>query len=47
SGAAHLGYVPKDSSEPFRAKLEATPPLAEDDPAKIYQGGAYVKMGPY
>lgn len=47
SAAAHLGYVPKDNSEPYRAKLEATPPLAEDDPAKIYQGGAYTKAGPY
>ena len=47
SGAAHIGFKPKDSSEPFRAKLEATPALPEDDPAKMYQGGGYVKMGPY
>src|SRR3569623_856409 len=37
--AAHLGFHPRDSSEPFRAKVEAQPPLAEDDPARIYQGG--------
>jgi uronate dehydrogenase len=48
SGAAHLGYVPKDSSEPFRAKVEAASPiLPDDDPAKIYQGGGFVKAGPY
>jgi hypothetical protein len=23
------------------------PPLAADDPARIYQGGAFVKMGPF
>ena len=45
--AAHLGWTPKDSSEPFRAKAEQVPPLAEDDPARIYQGGAFVKMGPF
>jgi uronate dehydrogenase len=47
SAAAHLGFHPKDSSEPFRAKLEQTPPLPEDDSAKIYQGGDYTKAGPY
>jgi uronate dehydrogenase len=48
SGAAHLGYVPKDSSEVFRARIEAAfPALAQDDPAKIYQGGGFVKAGPY
>lgn len=46
-GAAHLGFVPKDSSEPFRAKAEAQPPLDPQDPARIYQGGAFVKLGPY
>jgi uronate dehydrogenase len=45
--AAHLGFVPKDTSEPFRAKLEAQPPLDASDPAKQYQGGAFVKMGPF
>ena len=46
-GAAHLGFQPRDSSEPFRAKAEAQPPLADDDPARIYQGGAFVKAGPF
>src|SRR3954469_12153033 len=41
--AAHLGFPPRDSSEPFRAKVETQAPLAEDDPARIYQGGAFVK----
>lgn len=47
SGAAHLGFRPRDSSEPFRAKVETQPPLAADDPARIYQGGAFVKIGPF
>jgi uronate dehydrogenase len=45
--AAHLGFKPQDNSEAFRAKAESLPPLAEDDPARIYQGGAFVKMGPF
>ncbi len=47
SRAAHLGFVPKDNSEPFRAKVEAQPPLAPDDPVARYQGGAFVKAGPF
>jgi len=47
AGAAHLGFRPQDSSEPFRAKVEAQPALAADDPARIYQGGAFVKAGPF
>jgi uronate dehydrogenase len=45
--AAHLGFKPLDSSEPFRSKVESAPPLPEDDPARLYQGGAFVKMGPF
>src|SRR4030095_13019720 len=31
--AAHIGYRPEDSSEPYRAALEAAPPPhARDDP---------------
>ena len=45
--AAHLGFVPKDSAEPFRARMEALPPLDPNDPAERFQGGGYVKMGPY
>jgi len=46
-GAAVLGFAPKDSSERFRAQVEAQPPLAADDPAARYQGGAFVKAGPF
>lgn len=45
--AAHLGFKPQDSSEPFRAKAESVPALAKDDLARIYQGGAFVKTGPF
>lgn len=47
SKAAHLGFQPKDSSEVFRAKVEAQPMPAADDPARIYQGGAFVAAGPF
>ncbi|HEY8049639.1 MAG TPA: NAD(P)-dependent oxidoreductase, partial [Ramlibacter sp.] len=45
--AAHLGFRAQDSSEQFRSKVETQPPLAADDPARIYQGGAFVKLGPF
>ncbi|WAJ38850.1 NAD(P)-dependent oxidoreductase [Pseudomonas sp. GOM7] len=45
--AAHLGFQPKDSSEVFRAKVEAQPMPAADDPVRIYQGGAFVAAGPF
>ena len=45
--AAHLGYQPKDSSEVFRASVEAQPMPAADDPAMVYQGGAFVASGPF
>jgi uronate dehydrogenase len=45
--AAHLGFKPQDSSEPFRAKAESAPALAHDDPARIFQGGGFVKVGPF
>jgi uronate dehydrogenase len=47
SQAAHLGFVAQDSSEPYRAKLEAVPALDASDPVKIYQGGVFVKAGPF
>ncbi|MDR6538163.1 NAD(P)-dependent oxidoreductase [Variovorax soli] len=47
SAAAHLGYVPQDSSEVFRAKVEAQPPVAASDPNAIYQGGAFTAQGPF
>lgn len=45
--ATHLGYQPKDSSEQFRAQIEAQPMPAADDPAMVYQGGAFVAAGPF
>lgn len=45
--AAHLGWTPRDSSERFRASIESKPAGDADDPAERFQGGAYVKMGPY
>ncbi|MDA8457321.1 NAD(P)-dependent oxidoreductase [Acidovorax sp. GBBC 3334] len=45
--AAHLGYEPKDSSEPFRAKVEAQPAPAPGDAGAVYQGGAFTAQGPF
>jgi len=45
--AAHLGFRAHDSSEPFRAKVEAQPPLDPADPAVVFQGGGFVKLGPF
>ena len=46
--AAHIGYRPQDSSEPFRATVEARqPPLDPQDPVTRYQGGGFVIKGPY
>jgi len=48
TSAAHLGYRPKDSSEPYRAAAEARQPeLDRHDPAVVYQGGGFVTKGPY
>jgi uronate dehydrogenase len=47
SKAAHLGFVAQDSSEAFRAKVEAQAPLNPTDPAAQYQGGAFVEAGPF
>jgi uronate dehydrogenase len=45
--AAHLGFHPRDSSEPYRAKVEALPAVDPADPAAQYQGGGFVKAGPF
>ena len=48
SRAAHLGFRARDSSEPERERVERTvPALAPDDPARLYQGGAFVNLGPF
>jgi len=45
--AAKLGFIPQDSSEVFRDKVEAQPPVAPTDPNAIYQGGAFTAQGPF
>ena len=48
TAARHIGFRPQDSSEPYRAAREAAQPtLDRKDPAVIYQGGAFVRMGPF
>ena len=42
SKVAWLGWTPKDSSEQFRAKIEASVEKpAEDDPVSVWQGGVF------
>lgn len=46
--ARHLGYRPQDSSEPFRAAAEARQQTLDlSDPATVYQGGGFVRQGPF
>ena len=46
--AGHIGYRPKDSSEPFRAAaLARQPQLDTTDPVVQYQGGGFVRIGPF
>ncbi|GAB7528532.1 NAD(P)-dependent oxidoreductase [Pseudomonas sp. 3A(2025)] len=45
--ASHLGYEPKDSSEAFRAQVDRQPLPPADDPARLYQGGAFAASGPF
>jgi uronate dehydrogenase len=46
--ARHIGYRPQDSSEVFRAAVEARQQTVDhSDPAVIYQGGAFVRTGPF
>ena len=48
SGAAHLGFKPRDSADDQRARVEAAqPPLPADHPAVVYQGGVFVAAGPF
>ena len=48
SSARHIGYRPRDTSELFRAAVEARQPvLDQSDPAVIRQGGAFVRTGPF
>lgn len=48
SSSRHVGFRPQDSSEHFRAALEAKQPTIDlNDPTAIYQGGAFVRIGPF
>ena len=44
----HVGYQPQDSSEPWRAAVEAgQPPVDPTRPEARYQGGGFVVLGPF
>jgi uronate dehydrogenase len=46
--ARHVGYVPRDSSDVFREAVFARTPEPDlSDPAVQFQGGAFVKAGPF
>jgi uronate dehydrogenase len=48
TAAKHIGYRPQDSSEPFRAAVEARQPVLDlTNPAVIRQGGGFVTQGPF
>ena len=48
SKARHIGYRPQDSSDTFRAAVEARQPKLDlNDKAVLYQGGGFVKQGPF
>ena len=48
TSAKHIGYRPQDSSEPFRAAVEARQPVLDlTNPAALYQGGGFVAQGPF
>jgi uronate dehydrogenase len=49
ASARHVGFRPRDSSEPFRAAIEARQPGPPDlaDPAVVRQGGTFVTQGPF
>jgi uronate dehydrogenase len=46
--ARHIGYQPQDSSDRFRAAVEAAQPALDlSDPAVLHQGGGFVKATPH
>jgi uronate dehydrogenase len=47
SRAGHIGYQPQDTSEPFRARIEAMPAIDPAEPVARFQGGAFVEAGPF
>jgi uronate dehydrogenase len=48
TSAQHIGFRPQDSSEAFRAAVEARQQTIDSNqPAARYQGGAFVNQGPF
>ncbi|MFN0185856.1 MAG: NAD-dependent epimerase/dehydratase family protein [Aquabacterium sp.] len=46
--ARHIGFRPQDSSDPFRAAIEARQPRIDvTHPAALHQGGGFVTKGPF
>jgi uronate dehydrogenase len=46
--ARHVGFVPQDSSDVFRDAVYARTTAPDvTDPVVIYQGGGFLKMGPF
>ena len=46
--AKHIGFTAKDSSDVFRDAVYARTPVPDlDDPAVQFQGGGFVKLGPF
>jgi uronate dehydrogenase len=46
--ARHVGYRPRDSSEVFRAAVDARQPdIDPKNPVALYQGGGFVAKGPF
>ena len=46
--AARIGWTPQDSSEPFRAGVEARTPVPDpDDVQNRYHGGKFTQDGPF
>ncbi|MBL8276527.1 MAG: NAD(P)-dependent oxidoreductase [Pelomonas sp.] len=48
SAARHIGYRPEDSSEPWRAQVEAAHPYVDPSKPEVRcQGGGFVVLGPF
>jgi uronate dehydrogenase len=48
SKASHIGFKARDSADTQRQRVEAqVPALDPRDPAAIYQGGSFVRAGPF
>lgn len=44
----HIGYRPQDSSEPWRAEVEAAQPWVDPSRPEVrFQGGSFVVLGPF